>query len=48
MDNAKDSIARAPLPTPRTLRRRQSIAYQSWRFIAANFRFLRMVTKGTH
>ncbi len=48
MDTAHDTIARAPLPTPRTLRRRQNLAYQAWRFVATNLRMIRMVTKGSH
>lgn len=48
MDTARDTIARAPLPTPRTLRRRRSLLFQSWRFVATNIRMVRMVTKGSH
>lgn len=48
MDNTTDDIARAPLPTPSTLRRRQNFVFQAWRFVALNLRFLTMITKGDH
>jgi hypothetical protein len=48
MDNANARIASAPLPTPQTLRRRQSLAYQLWRFVALNARFVTMILKGDH
>ncbi|WP_298210958.1 hypothetical protein [Ferrimicrobium sp.] len=46
MDNANQDIADAPLPTRRTLRTRQSMAYQLIRFAIFNLRMLRMVGKG--
>ena len=48
MDDATNSIARAPLPTAQTLRRRKSLAFQAWRFVALNLRMLTMITKGSH
>jgi hypothetical protein len=45
MDTSNDRIAAAPLPTPRTLRRRSSIPLQLWRFGQINLRMLRMVRK---
>ena len=48
MDNANASIAAAPLPTGPTLKRRQSLPFQLWRFAAINVRMLTMITKGSH
>jgi hypothetical protein len=48
MDHTTADIDKAPLPTPATLRRRQSLVYQAWRFVALNLRFLTMITKGDH
>ncbi len=48
MDNTTEDIAQAPLPKDRTLRRRQNLLFQSWRFVALNLRFLTMITKGDH
>lgn len=39
-------LSRAPLPTPQTLRRRRSLAFQLIRFLAFNARIMRMVAKG--
>ncbi len=41
-------LSRAPLPTPQTLRRRQSIPVQLSRFVVFNARIMRMVLKGDH
>ncbi len=46
MDNANEHIAAAPLPTARTLRRRNNLARQSLRFVALNGRIMRMVLRG--
>jgi hypothetical protein len=48
MDNAEASIASAPLPTPGTLRRRNNLIFQLWRFIALNVRMASMILKGDH
>ena len=45
MDTTDDRIAVAPLPTPRTLRRRRSIPLQLCRFGMINLRMLPMVRK---
>lgn len=45
MDTTDDRIAVAPLPTPRTLRRRRSIPLQVCRFGTINLRMLPMVRK---
>lgn len=42
------SITEAPLPTKRTLRRRKSLGYQVTRFIAFNYRMMKMVTRAHH
>lgn len=41
-----DTRVRPPLPTRRTLRRRQSLPRQLGRFIALNVKMLRMVLRG--
>lgn len=46
MDNVNEQIARAPLPTSRTLRRRNNLAIQAVRFVALNARIMRMVLNG--
>lgn len=48
MDEAAANIASSPLPTAQTLRRRKSLIFQFWRFIALNLRMLTMITKGSH
>jgi hypothetical protein len=48
MSDVDRSIAQAPLPTVGTLKRRKSLAYQATRFIAFNFRMLKMVTRAHH
>ncbi len=39
-------LSRAPLPTAKTLKRRQSIPVQMLRFISFDTRIMRMVIKG--
>lgn len=39
-------IADAPLPTRRTLRRRQNLLVQCWRFIRINLKMIRVITRG--
>lgn len=46
MDNVNEQIAQAPLPTDRTLRRRNSLVIQTVRFLALNGRIMRMVRHG--
>lgn len=41
-------VSRAPLPTPKTLRRRQNVPLQFLRFVAFDARIMRMVLKGHH
>ncbi len=48
MSDVERSIAEAPLPTVRTLRRRKSLVYQVTRFAAFNFRMMKMVTRAHH
>lgn len=45
---AADSIAQAPLPTPETLKARNSLVVQGYRFAAINLRMMKMVLKGHH
>lgn len=39
-------LSKAPLPTKATLRRRQSLVGQFFRFVAYDLRIMRMVLKG--
>ncbi|MBK6885283.1 MAG: hypothetical protein IPH03_01680 [Tetrasphaera sp.] len=41
-------LSKAPLPTAKTLRQRQSIPIQLTRFAVFNARIMRMVLKGDH
>ena len=43
-----DAISGAPLPTEKTLRARQNLLIQLWRFVAINFRMVKMIFKGNH
>jgi len=46
MDTANQDIANAPLPTEATLRSRNSVVMQAWRFASINLRMLKIVRKG--
>ena len=48
MSDVDRSIAEAPLPTAGTLRRRKNLFYQATRFVAFNFRMMKMVTRANH
>jgi hypothetical protein len=48
MSDVDRSIAEAPLPTGGTLRRRKSLFSQATRFVAFNFRMMKMVTRAHH
>ncbi len=48
MSDVDRSIAEAPLPTAGTLRRRKNLIYQATRFVAFNFRMMKMVTRAHH
>ena len=48
MSDVDRSIAEAPLPTVRTLRRRKSLLFQTLRFAAFNLRMMKMVTRAHH
>jgi hypothetical protein len=48
MDNAESSIAQAPLPISKTLRARNNLFIQGWRFIAINVRMVKMILKDRH
>lgn len=39
-------MSEAPLPTPTTVRRRNSLPIQLWRFGALNLRMIDMIRKG--
>lgn len=41
-------LSKAPLPTPQTLKARQSLLKQALRFVAFDARIMRMVLKGHH
>lgn len=48
MENPNEAIAQAPLPTAKTLRFRKSVPIQFWRFMAINFKMIKMIRKGHH
>jgi hypothetical protein len=48
MENPNESIARAPLPTEKTLRQRSNVLIQITRFCAINLKMVRMIRKGHH
>ncbi len=48
MEYGDERILSSPLPTARTLRMRQFIPYQLWRFMWINMRVLGMVFKAHH
>ncbi|NTW38855.1 MAG: hypothetical protein HGA44_03035 [Cellulomonadaceae bacterium] len=41
-----ESIAAAPMPTPRTLARRQNVLVQLVRFAAINLKMMRVIARG--
>jgi hypothetical protein len=41
-----ESIAGAPLPTRATLRRRQNLLIQFWRFVGINIKMARIIFRG--
>jgi len=41
-------LSKAPLPTSKTLKMRQSLLFQFTRFLSFNGRIMRMVIKGHH
>ena len=41
-------LSKAPLPTAKTLKMRQSLPFQFTRFLSFNSRIMRMVIKGHH
>jgi hypothetical protein len=41
-------LSRSPMPTRRTLARRQNLLLQFFRFVSFDLRILRMVGKGHH
>jgi hypothetical protein len=48
MDHADDAVASAPLPTPKTVRARNNLPLQAWRFVAINLRMVKIIRKGHH
>jgi hypothetical protein len=48
MDNTQAEIERAPLPTARTLRARQSLLVQIGRFVAINLKMAKIIRKEHH
>ena len=45
MSDTDERIASAPLPTARTLRRRNGLVTQAWRFAVINLRMIRMIRR---
>ena len=48
MENPNEGIARAPLPTQKTLKQRKSLVLQLFRFIVMNFKMIKMIRKAHH
>ena len=48
MENPGEAIARAPLPTEKTLKQRKNFFIQLTRFAAINIKIIRMIRKGHH
>jgi hypothetical protein len=48
MDNPNEVIARAPMPTEKTLKFRKNVFIQLWRFAAINIKMVKMIRKGHH
>jgi hypothetical protein len=48
MDNPNEVIARAPMPTEKTLKFRKNVLIQLWRFAAINIKMVKMIRKGHH
>lgn len=48
VENPNEAIARAPLPTEKTLKQRKNVVIQFFRFCAINFKMIKMIRKGHH
>jgi len=48
MENPGEAIARAPLPTEKTLKQRKNFLIQLTRFAVINIKMIRMIRKGHH
>jgi hypothetical protein len=48
VENPNESIARAPLPTAKTLKQRSNVLMQLMRFCSINFKMIKMIRKGHH
>ena len=48
MENPNESIARAPLPTEKTLKQRSNLLIQLTRFCAINVKMVKMIRPGHH
>jgi len=48
MENPNESIARAPLPTEKTLKQRKNLFMQLMRFCVINLKMIKMIRKGHH
>jgi hypothetical protein len=44
----EQSVDHAPLPTARTLRQRNNLVVQAWRFAMINLRMARMIRRSHH
>jgi hypothetical protein len=47
-EDKQNGIHSAPMPTKQTLKLRQNILFQLWRFISLNFRMVKMIVKSDH
>ena len=41
-------LSLAPMPDARTLRRRNSLCYQAWRFLVLDFKMMKVIFKKSH
>jgi len=48
VDHTSDDIASAPLPTDQTLRARRSLTAQIVRFVAINWKMVKIILKEYH
>lgn len=48
MENPNEAIARAPLPTKKTLKQRNNLLIQFTRFAVINLKMIKMIRKGHH
>ena len=45
-DQPVADLSKAPLPTPKTLKRRRNVFFQFFRFVLFNLRIIKLVVRG--